>query len=104
MNTTFISTAADRGRTTPGSGQCGRVVVQVGEAQCEVRARAVAAIADVLGFDDGIDGDACMLAGGGNDERVIVDLLESRMIMPPRPRRRGGRPVSSRAVFFGVGG
>lgn len=102
MNTTSFNTAADRGRTTAGSGQCARFVVQVGETQCEVRARAVAVVADVLGFEDEMGGDAGLLAGA--DERVIVDLLESRMIMPPRPRRRGGRPVSSRAVFFGVGG
>jgi hypothetical protein len=103
MNTTSFSTAAaDRGRTTVGPGQCARFMVLVGETPCEVRARAVADVADVLGFEDEMGDDAAILAGG--DERVIVDVLESRMIVPPRPRRRGSRPVSSRAVFFGVGG
>ena len=33
-------------------------------------------------------------------KEIVADLLESRMIAPPRQRRRGRRAVSSRAVFY----
>ncbi|MFN9370155.1 MAG: hypothetical protein ACK6CT_15555 [Planctomycetia bacterium] len=39
----------------------------------------------------------------GRDQRgeaLVADLLESRMIVPLRPRRRRDRAVSSRAHFY----
>lgn len=105
MHTTFTTAAADRGRAAAGpAGQSIRFVVQVGETPCEIRARTVADVAEVLGFEAEMDHGAGVLQAGGTDERVVVDMLESRMIVPPRPRRRGGRALSSRALFYGVGG
>ena len=46
--------------------------------------------------------DPAALVGGAADGDIIADLLDSRMIIPPRPRRRRQRSVSSRAVFFGT--
>jgi hypothetical protein len=45
-----------------------------------------------------------LMAGDAADGRTIADLLDSRMIAPPRPLRRRQRPVSSRAVFYGAAG
>ena len=33
-------------------------------------------------------------------DEALLDLVDSGMIAPPRPRRRRERPVSSRAVFY----
>lgn len=72
----------------------GRLVVHVGDDRHPIRSQPVWPIADVLGvedqMDDWLDGNAL----------AIHDLLESRMIAPPRPRRRRQRAVSSRAVFY----
>jgi len=78
-----------------------RYVVNVGETPCEVRAHAIAMIADVLGFEREMDGEAADLAGGSADRHLIADLLDSRMIAPPRVTRRRQRRVSSRAMFYG---
>jgi hypothetical protein len=43
-------------------------------------------------------------AGHAADGRLIADLLDSRMIAPPRSQRRRQRHVSSRAMFYGVAG
>ena len=82
----------------------GRYVVTVGETPCEVRAYAIAMIADVLGFEQEMEGEVADLAGVSADRRLIADLLDSRMIAPPRVARRRQRPVSSRAMFYGAAG
>lgn len=77
--------------------------VTVGGEACAVRVTSLLSIPEVLGFEDemqlmsaGVDGDV----PAADDAQAIADLLESRMIAPPRPRRRRERAVSSRAVFF----
>jgi hypothetical protein len=68
-------------------------VMLVGDTECVVRVMPLCPIADVLGFEHEI-------AAGVVDAGTIADLLDSRMIAPPRPRRRRDRAVSSRAVFY----
>lgn len=76
-----------------------RYVATVGTESCPVRATTVWPIEDVLGLEvesvlmAAIEEDA---AGGP----VVSDLLESRMIVPLRPRRRRERAISSRAHFY----
>lgn len=81
-----------------------RYVVTVGDTPCEVRARTIAMIADVLGFEQEMEGELADLAGADADRHLIADLLDSRMIAPPRAVRRRQRPVSSRAMFYGSAG
>jgi hypothetical protein len=69
-------------------------VMLVGDTECVVRVMPLCSIADVLGFEHEI------AAAGAIDAGMIADLLDSRMIAPPRPRRRRDRAVSSRAVFY----
>jgi len=79
---------------------------QVGEQQCAVRATAISSISEVLGFAEEME----MTAAGlfktdldcvtKMDAELIVDLLNSQMISPLRPRRRRERSVSSRAMFY----
>ena len=104
-NTNSHALAAVNG---PASGTAARYVMTVGETACEVRGRMVAEIAEVLGFEEEMDVavagfvDVAALVGDSADSRTIIDLLDSRMIAPPRPRRRRQRAVSSRAVFYGT--
>ena len=88
----------------PRNGEAARYVVTVGETPCEVRVRTVALIAEVLGFEQEMEGEVTDLAGYEADRTLIADLLDSRMIAPPRAVRRRQRPVSSRAMFFGAAG
>ncbi|MEI6241046.1 MAG: hypothetical protein WCR51_11685 [Planctomycetia bacterium] len=69
-------------------------VMTVGDMECVVRVLPLCPIADVLGFEHEI------ATAGVVDAGTIADLLDSRMIAPPRPRRRRDRAVSSRAVFY----
>jgi len=69
-------------------------VTTVGGRECVVRVTPLCPIADVLGFEHEIATTATVDAG------MIADLLDSRMIEPPRLRRRRDRAVSSRAVFY----
>jgi hypothetical protein len=76
-----------------------RFTIKVGDAECVVRATAVWPIPEVLELESQLE--------PGSDEAVrhlerelIADVLASRMIVPPRPRRRRQRAVSSRAVFY----
>jgi hypothetical protein len=85
-----------------GCGEAARYVVTVGETPCEVRVRTIAMIAEVLGFEQEMEGDVEGLAGHPEDRNLIADLLDSRMIAPPRPMRRRQRSVSSRAMFYGT--
>ena len=92
-------------RPASGTGVASRYVVTVGDTSCEVRAHTIAMIAEVLGFEQEMEGDVVdLMTGDAADGRTIADLLDSRMIAPPRPLRRRQRPVSSRAVFYGAAG
>ncbi len=81
-----------RGRS--GSSYTTPHVITVGGMECVVRVAHLCPIADVLGFEHEL------VAAGPVDPGTIADLLDSRMISPPRPRRRRDRAVSSRAVFY----
>ena len=76
-----------------------RLAMRVDDTECVVRATAVWPIADVLDLDIHYETGADA-ATSGFDAEIVADLLESRMIAPPRQRRRGRRAVSSRAVFY----
>jgi hypothetical protein len=89
-------------------------VIKVGSTECEVRARSIEPIAEVLGFEEEMDMSAGLIDLGGADMNggvatgdeprgTVADLLESRMIAPLRPRHRRQRAVSSRAMFYGRG-
>jgi len=72
--------------------------INVAGAACRVRATTVWPIHEVLEVEAEL-----LLAAGGQEAvagEVLIDMLDSRMIAPPRPRRRRQRPVSSRAVFY----
>jgi hypothetical protein len=71
--------------------------VTVGGRECVVRVTPVSPIAEVLEFEDEFE------ASEPVDARMVMDLLDSRMIAPPRPRRRRDRAVSSRAIFYSAG-
>jgi hypothetical protein len=106
MNATTnpVSSSANAAVVKSASGEATRYVVTVGETPCEVRARTIAMIAEVLGFEQEMEGEMEDLAGHAADRHLIADLLESRMIAPPRPVRRRQRSVSSRAMFYGTAG
>ena len=76
-----------------------RHVLKVGDVQCVVRVTALSPIAEVLG----LDAELPVAASGpadAVDATTMADMLDSRMISPPRLRRRRERPVSSRAIFY----
>lgn len=80
-----------------------RFTIKVGEAECVVRATAVWPIPEVLELESQLEpgSDVCVQPSTRKLEReLIADVLASRMIVPPRPRRRRERAVSSRAVFY----
>ena len=84
-----------------------RRCLKVGGTECSVRAARICSIPEVLGLEEAMDIGLGGLPGEGAvedgvlDSRTVIDLLDSRMIVPPRPRRRRERAFSSRAVFFG---
>lgn len=80
-----------------------RFTIKVGDRECVVRATAVWPIPEVLELESQLEpgSDATAEAPARQLERdLIADVLASRMIVPPRPRRRRDRAVSSRAVFY----
>ena len=101
MNATTNPLAALDARVSkPVQGGVCRFVVHVGDTPCEVRARPIAPITEVLGFEQDLADGLIDFVGDGADGHLVADLLDSRLIAPPVHRRRGQRPVSSRAVFF----
>lgn len=76
-----------------------RYAMKVGNVECVVRATEVWPIPEVLdlkgSLEPGMDATDPIL-----DDEILSDLFASRMIAPPRPRRRREKSVSSRAVFF----
>ena len=101
MNATSQSLAAVDIRLAQSGpeGVC-RFVVNVGDTQCGLRARPIAPIAEVLGFEQELVEDLLDFSGAEADDQLVADLLDSRLIAPPVHRRRRQRPVSSRAVFL----
>jgi hypothetical protein len=73
--------------------------VRVGDAECIVRAATVWPIADILDLESQFEPGA-EAPGSDHTAALVADVLDSRMIPPPRPRRRRERAVSSRAVFY----
>lgn len=102
MTSTLTPTAT--GLTTPARGEAERYLVNVGRIPCEVRVRTIAMISEVLGFEQEMEGELMDLTGDSSDRDLIADMLDSRMIAPPRAVRRRQRPVSSRAMFYAAGG
>ncbi|NDC63790.1 MAG: hypothetical protein EBZ59_07380 [Planctomycetia bacterium] len=103
MSDTMIATNT---RTT-GHFAPSRLFLDVGGERCAVRAARICPIPEVLGLEEALDiglAGLAVEAGGPMDDfdgGTVAALLESRMIVPPRPRRRRERALSSRAVFFG---
>lgn len=74
--------------------------IRVGTSWSPIRAATIWPIADVLAAEPGYAAPTAAGEPGVAAERFVLDLLDSGMIAPPRPRRRRERPVSSRAVFY----
>jgi len=106
-DTMIASITQTQGPRTQGRFVPRRLFLKIGGTECSVRAARICSIPEVLGLEEAMDIGLGGLAGEGTvedgvlDGRTVIDLLESRMIVPPRPRRRRERAVSSRAVFFG---
>ena len=77
----------------------GRYTVRVGADQSPVRAAMVWPIADVLEADSELQS-ALAAPAASAFTGTVLDLVDPGMIVPPRPRRRRERPVSSRAIFY----
>jgi hypothetical protein len=78
-----------------------RFAVRVGADWSPIRAATIWPIADVLAAEAGFAApQADPEPSPETAERLVLDLIDSGMIAPPRPRRRRERPVSSRAVFY----
>ncbi len=71
-------------------------VIRVGGCDLAVRGFSLSPIHEVVGFEEEFEN----MAGDGADPGLVADMLESRMIAPPRPRQRRDRGVSSRAAFY----
>jgi hypothetical protein len=94
MNATTLSDAVSRESRTS------LLSMQVDGETCMVRTATVWPIAEVLAFEDLIDGVTTDSVDADMDPGLIADLLDSRMIAPPRPRHRRQKSVSSRAAFY----
>lgn len=79
-----------------------RMVINFGGADCEIRVRPILPIDELFGYEEQLElpGEP---AATDSTAATVADLLDSRMISPPRSRRRRQRPVSSRALFYGQG-
>jgi hypothetical protein len=76
-----------------------RYAMKVGGVECVVRAIEVWPIPEVLDLKDSLE-PGMEATDPILDDEILADLFASRMIAPPRPRRRREKSVSSRAVFF----
>jgi len=88
--------------TSPSVGNRHLLATTVDGDTLTVRATAVWPIAEVLDFERSLDDSASLVQTGDVDAELIADALDSRMILPPRLRRRQ-RAVSSRAMFYAGG-
>jgi hypothetical protein len=80
-----------------------RFTIKVDDAERIVRATAVWPIPEVLELESQLEPGSDEPARASTRElerELIADVLAARMIVPPRPRRRRQRAVSSRAVFY----
>lgn len=77
-----------------------RFVVRVGSEWSPMRIATIWPIADALATETGLEAAPPAATPGTTADRMVLDLIDSGMIPPPRPRRRRERPVSSRAVFY----
>jgi hypothetical protein len=80
-----------------------RFTIKVDDAECVVRATAVWPIPEVLELESQLEpgsDEAARTSTRELERELIADVLAARMIVPPRPRRRRQRAVSSRAVFY----
>lgn len=84
---------------TSGQTRTTRSFFRAGTHQCPIRTVSVASIRELLEFEEEFE----CLAGESVDPSLVADMLESRMISPPRQQRRGSRVVSSRAAFYESG-
>lgn len=100
MNATTRPLSETFAVSKPAAGEPSRFVVHVGGTPCEIRARSVALIADVLGYETEMDAGFDAADSADTDGVTVADMLDSRMIEPYRPRRRRQRGVASRALFF----
>jgi hypothetical protein len=75
-------------------------VIRVGGRDLAVRGFPLSPIHELLGFEEEFEN----MTGDAADPGLVADMLESRMIDPPRPRRRRDRAVSSRAAFYAPAG
>jgi len=92
-----MNAVARQTSSRPESSSSACFVMRVAGTDCAVRATTVWPIHEVL------EAEAEMLLAAGDQEaaaEMLVDLLDSRMIAPYRPRRRRERAVSSRAMFY----
>jgi hypothetical protein len=76
-----------------------RFTLTVGDTECIVRAATVWPIPEVLELESQFE-PGCDATEQAPTRELMADVLEARMIAPPQTRRRGQRPVSSRAVFY----
>lgn len=100
-----MATTHERSAHLAGHDVAARYTIEVGNASLTVRATAIWPITEVLDHAEAVD--ALLLVG---DEPAALeqgfidaDLHDSRMIVPPRTRRRRQRPLSSRALFYAGG-
>lgn len=87
----------------PSAARCAAAefTIHVDGEPCTVRAAHVCTIEEVLDFDQQFDEHmAGLTPQDAAAARLVADVLDSRMIAPPRPRRRRERPRSSRAMFY----
>lgn len=94
---------ANAGGQVPATGTTAdRMLISVGGVDCEIRVRPIQPIDELLGYEEQLElpGEPAAAAATA---ATVADLLDSRMIAPPRSRRRRQRSVSSRALFYGRG-
>ncbi|MFM8953284.1 MAG: hypothetical protein ACKOOF_09545 [Planctomycetaceae bacterium] len=102
MNTIDMTTdSADQHRGPAKAGACTLFTATINGASHLVRGLAVWPIDEALALEEQIDGSlADQSPALPLDAALMHDLTASRLIAPPRPRRRRDRAVASRAALF----
>lgn len=95
-----MATTHERSAPLAGADVGDRYTIDVGGTPVTVRAATIWPIPEVLDHAEAIDG---LLPDPAAAADLVADLHDSRMIVPPRPRRRRQRPLSSRALFYAGG-
>jgi len=91
--------AMSSGCTSPSPRSRHLLATTIDDDMLTVRATTVWPISEVLDFEGGFGDASEQISTSEIDSALIIDALESRMIVPP-PRRRRQRTVSSRAMFY----